>query len=509
MALVVACAGVSSVMGGLTSFGDAILVHICLSGLGAAGLLSDRTSDLRFAVLVTGLMSLVALPCALFFARASLRASLPYGLVMATTGCVFVLVGARVLFMGDLTVVKAAAGCVFLLFSAWRLLAGAVDDARAAVLAEGPSGGGGSGRSGSGCGSGLKHGRADGSAEPSVTALEAALDELWGPLPVGEGGGRAGESGVAGGSAPAAAASVLQPSATTGAAEQPPASPPPLLLRLLAAAQSAEGADGGVEASVYPIAADAPLTVVAYGVQPATPPNAAGSPQPATPMSPLPGGEADALPLLRGGDRAQLREGARKPSPPLSVPSGTLSRVRAWVDARVPPIAPAWSSSGALLLLLFTGVGSGFLGGLLGTAGPPIMVAFSLLALHMDRVRGVSTVYACVDLPVRVLAWTTASESVFDASDAGFYVAISAAALAGYIFGTWLRRCVDSTFVLRVLLVLVALSSAILLGALENAAIAAAFAAGALALGAVLVAMRLNPRIVKEGVCARSSSDSE
>ena len=62
------CAGLSSVVAGLTTYGDAIMFHICATLArisGAAAPARDEDEELRFAVLCTTIMSVSTLFIAL------------------------------------------------------------------------------------------------------------------------------------------------------------------------------------------------------------------------------------------------------------------------------------------------------------------------------------------------------------------------------------------------------------------------------------------------------------
>ena len=128
------CAAVSSTAAGLTTFGDAILFHICSTLIRASGLSTPATSEddeLRFSVLCTTIMSAVALPTVLLFARRELPRCAPYGLTMAVTGLSMVPVGSALLFHGDLGPVQVATGVFFAIFAANHLTQSCRADARA------------------------------------------------------------------------------------------------------------------------------------------------------------------------------------------------------------------------------------------------------------------------------------------------------------------------------------------------------------------------------------------
>jgi hypothetical protein len=92
-----------------------------------------------------------------------------------------------------------------------------------------------------------------------------------------------------------------------------------------------------------------------------------------------------------------------------------------------------------------------------------------------------------------VAVFTTASGNVFNPSDGALYAAIAAASLLGVAAGTWLRRYVDSAAMLRLLFLLVFISSAIMLGGLESWRVAAAYGVGSAALTLLLAALYYRP----------------
>jgi uncharacterized membrane protein YfcA len=176
-------------------------------------------------------------------------------------------------------------------------------------------------------------------------------------------------------------------------------------------------------------------------------------------------------PLMRGGST---------PEAPASGEAGAKGAVNAdewWVDSKedeppsvappptvcgvaVRPISPIYSAKATLCAYLCTGVVSGVMGGLMGVAGPPQMAIAMVLRLDKDDIRGVGVAFACLTLPVQALLLTTTAGTVFDLEAAWpKYAVVMVGAVCGTSIGIWIRRFVDTEDVVRVLLVLIALSS--------------------------------------------------
>lgn len=126
------CAGLSTISSGVTGFGDAILFHICASVARAALRVPPESEgeELRFAVLCTGVISLVSLPITIFLARAHLLKYRAYGFTMAITGVLFLPLGAAALTLGDLRVVEVTVGLVFAGFASSRLVGEVLERAK-------------------------------------------------------------------------------------------------------------------------------------------------------------------------------------------------------------------------------------------------------------------------------------------------------------------------------------------------------------------------------------------
>jgi hypothetical protein len=163
------------------------------------------------------------------------------------------------------------------------------------------------------------------------------------------------------------------------------------------------------------------------------------------------------------------------------------------VDARcAPALGPRFSPSQTLGVLLCSGTGAGFLNGLLGTGGPPQMIAFALLEASKEGSRGTSACYSALEVPLRVaLLALGPPQAALGAHEArAALAAVAAAGIAAFLAGNFLRAFADTRAILRVMLALTLLSGSTLVGALEAPAVAAAYGAAAAALLGVLLALR-------------------
>lgn len=165
---------------------------------------------------------------------------------------------------------------------------------------------------------------------------------------------------------------------------------------------------------------------------------------------------------------------------------------------RLEPLTPTVSARAALAALAATGLAAGLLGGMFGTSGPPQMIAYALLSMDKDAMRAVTYVFNAAEVSVRVLVFALAASvgaasggNLAGAADvsAGVFAGIVILTWAGFFLGDRLRKYADSAAIVNVLLVLVFLSSAILLGALESVRVASIFAAGAALWLALLAAL--------------------
>jgi hypothetical protein len=171
------------------------------------------------------------------------------------------------------------------------------------------------------------------------------------------------------------------------------------------------------------------------------------------------------------------------------------------IDARcAPALGPHFSPSQTLGVLLCSGLGSGFLNGLLGVGGPPQMIAFALLQATKELSRGTSCVYSCFEVPLRaaLLALGPQQTALSASAARGAFSAVAAAAGAGFLLGNFARRFADTRAILRVMLALTLLSGSMLVGALESRAVGLAYGVGALALAGALLALRRRGAAAKD-----------
>ena len=405
------CAGLASACSGLTTYGDAILFHICatlsrISGLAAPAV--DEDEELRFAVLCTTIMSVVTIFVAWYYSRGELRRCVPYGLTMAATGLAMVPVGSSLLFNGDLGPVKVGTGVFFACFATYYLTLSFRDEAVAARL------------------------RGGGAVAPPGSAVAD-------PLPQRE---------------PAAAAAAA--AAGKGGAAAEPAGP----------AEAAQGPGTDAAAAHY----------ASRG------------------RSFLPWPEPEAA---WGGTAEDCR--VQVAGAPGAGEWWSLRALAEFFDGTLHPLSHTTPPSRTLAVLLVAGTGAGFLNGLLGTGGPPQMLAWAVIGAHKDLARATFAVYASLEVPLRL--YLTATGPGWNPSrDGALYASVGSASFVCYLAGTWLRRYCDTRAILRVMLVVVGLSSSVLMGALESRGVAGGCAAGAGVVGACLLALRLAPRWV-EAVC--------
>lgn len=201
-----------------------------------------------------------------------------------------------------------------------------------------------------------------------------------------------------------------------------------------------------------------------------------------------------------GLEHGEATTNAPFPPPPAAPPnaSGALEPP-AWVPARLRPyltlgrISPSASVPATFGGLACAGVGAGLLGSMWGTGGPPQMVAYSMLGVDKDYIRAVSAAYSVLELATRIWVYATEAASPFRAGDWPIYVAILLCSWTGFGIGSALRAHADTDAIIRMLLALVFASSSILLGALDSAGVAAAFAVGSVAWVGLLVALVLRP----------------
>lgn len=136
---------VSTLVAGLTAFGDGIVFHILWALASSAGAVGRDRASLERAVTIITIFSVTKQPLQAYFAgpNALWRARV-HGLALAVTGVCGVPLGAAALRYSDVRALKVGAGALFLLYAAWKLAADAVAGARrAAQLASADGGGSG------------------------------------------------------------------------------------------------------------------------------------------------------------------------------------------------------------------------------------------------------------------------------------------------------------------------------------------------------------------------------
>jgi len=403
------------------------MFHVLWAICGAVGLLAaGRRDTLTKAVLYITIMPLANLPIQVWVSRAALWRCAPYGAVMAITGLCMVPVGARLLFFGDLTGLKLGVGSFFLLFSFARLTTSITawgrERKQGGTAADSPI-------AGAPTGAGLD--------TPAATSTAVIVQGSAGPM-----------DGVE-------------------LVHTPPASPTstPAPLPLSPLQPGTDSADG----SVKEVAADAPSAPAGVHASHET-----AELDGAMLLKTAEGGAVDTQAAVEPGDRGGVVTEAVSRDWVLPVTCCGCRGKRCVIES----VSQRFIVRNSLLLLFATGSLSGLLGGLFGTGGPPQMIAFSLLGVDKDTIRGVSTVYGMLELGMRVVMFTATDGSVFDGREWGVYLAIAGASWVGFTLGTWLRQWCNTDAIIRMLLLLVFASSGILLGALDDNRIAVGFGVG-------------------------------
>ena len=173
-----------------------------------------------------------------------------------------------------------------------------------------------------------------------------------------------------------------------------------------------------------------------------------------------------------------------------STPCGLYSRLKTFVNTRLLPLSERASPFRACMTLLVSGVGAGFFNGRLGVGGPPQMIAFALLSVHKDLVRGVAVSYGMLEIPVRLTSFLVNSGSKGLDGKESVLGLVAVASVSGFFLGTYLRRFADTRLILRLMLLLTLLGAAIMVKALEFVSVGAAFLLYATSLGIVLALIR-------------------
>ncbi len=173
-----------------------------------------------------------------------------------------------------------------------------------------------------------------------------------------------------------------------------------------------------------------------------------------------------------------------------------FSRLEEWLNASLPKPSMNSSPFHTLAVLFAVGAAAGFLNGLLGTGGPPQMAAFAVLAIPKNEVRGIATVFAVLELPLRLSLWIASAGSAWAPQrDGALYAAIATSSICGFILGASLRSRADEEIVNRAMLILILIGATVLLGAARSTVIACFCAAGTLSFFGFLVFIRQRPDV--------------
>lgn len=162
-----------------------------------------------------------------------------------------------------------------------------------------------------------------------------------------------------------------------------------------------------------------------------------------------------------------------------SLPS-TFPWLHRFLGTYVEPSSPKYTVPTTLFCCFIAGSGAGLLNGLLGTGGPPQMIAYSILEFNKDTIRAMSSLYGALELPLRCYFMFAGEGNVFNKDDYAEYIGVAVASWTGFSIGTALRKYVNTSSIIRILLMLVFASSSILLGALDHPGVAITYIIGGL-----------------------------
>lgn len=152
-----------------------------------------------------------------------------------------------------------------------------------------------------------------------------------------------------------------------------------------------------------------------------------------------------------------------------------LTRTQRAVRCLFPEASDRCSPVVICIVLFFTGFASGLMAGLVGSGGPPQLIAFAQLRLRKEWIRGVKLLATTVSNVIRITLFAVWGSDIF--REAWYvYLAVALASLAGATIGSYLRQWVAGETILRLLYILLFLSTGELFGALEDAAGISAFA---------------------------------
>ena len=143
-------------------------------------------------------------------------------------------------------------------------------------------------------------------------------------------------------------------------------------------------------------------------------------------------------------------------------------------------LSPIVSPRPMLFLLLLGSVFSGFLGGLFGAGGPPLMLVYAHLNLNKDVLRGfciapsffvLTRLIMYITAPGSVMKMSSSSSSSSDdgggggntSSDLALYATICGTSLVGVLVGSAGRTYIDSELLTILILIIVYVSSALML----------------------------------------------
>lgn len=162
---------------------------------------------------------------------------------------------------------------------------------------------------------------------------------------------------------------------------------------------------------------------------------------------------------------------------PLTRPAdGPQHCFHAWLLHWLPRLSTKVAPERMLIMLCCAAMAGGMLAGMLGAGGPPFMAAYAILELDKDVLRGFSAAPA-VFMLIRLFIYVFGDGSVFQWDEWPVYVAIWIAAAAGASGGTYCRRYIDSAMLVKILYVIIFASSALMLGATQDARVALSYAA--------------------------------
>jgi uncharacterized membrane protein YfcA len=143
---------------------------------------------------------------------------------------------------------------------------------------------------------------------------------------------------------------------------------------------------------------------------------------------------------------------------------GFSDRLTACLLPFFPVASKRCSRRSTAIVLFFTGFASGLLGGLIGTGGPPQLVAFSSLQLKKEQIRGVKVLATLVSNSLRIALFIAWGQGELFKEKWWVYLTVTIASLVGATIGSWAREYVQGETILRLLYVLLFLSTAELFG---------------------------------------------